>query len=317
VAAFVGLNLLGARTTGTAENVLVAVKILVLVLFGVGGVVYATTVATEPTELGFGQLASVSPLMAAGISFVAFQGWQLLFYDQESVKNSVETIRKAVYISIPVAVAIYVLVAVATYNLAPQALKAHPHTALKAAAETMLSVFGLASLGGLVIVASALFSTGSAINATLFSSGYFAKGLLSKDLLPDHVGDSSADGVPEKTLLGLGVVTAGFAAWGSLDAITSFASVAFIVVFGSTSYLAFVRRDEESVSALPPALGLVGCAGFLPVMLYHLYSANRETFVMVCVLAVAVVGVELLYFERELLAEEVREFESDVAGMFD
>ncbi|WP_435127933.1 APC family permease [Halobaculum sp. D14] len=315
VVGFVALNLLGARATGTTENVLVVGKIAVLVAFGVGGIAYALTASPDPVHMGLSNLTSFGPVMAAGVSFVAFQGWQLLFYDQETIADPVDTIRKAVYISIPVAVAIYVVVAVATYNLAPTALAHHPHTALKNAAATMASPLGLGGTAAIVISLSALLSTGSAINATLFSAGHFAKGLLSRDLLPDRIGDGGADGVPERTLLALGGVTALLTAWGSLDAITSFASVSFIVVFGGMSALAVRHRDVDHVNPVPPLVGTVGSVGFVPVMLYHLYDAEFETFVMVCVLGVFVIGVELLYFERELLQEEVEMIENDVRGM--
>ena len=305
VAGFVGLNLLGARATGSAENVLVGVKILVLVAFGVGGVAYALAGTGRPLRLGTSQLASFSPIMAAAVAFVAFQGWQLLFYDQESFENPLEQIPTAVYISIPVAVAIYVVVAVATYNIAPGALQSHPHTALSRAASTITGAVGLASAGGIVISLSALFSTGSAINATLFSTGYFAKGMLSDDLLPDRVGDSSASGVPTRTVIVLGAVTAGFTAYGSLSAITSFASLAFIVVFGGTSYLAFTRRDAESISPVWPAVGTVGATLFFVLMFYHLYTAERNTFYTVVAIAIVVFAVELLYFEREVIEEEI------------
>ncbi|MFC7195009.1 APC family permease [Halosimplex aquaticum] len=130
VAGFVGLNLLGAQATGTAENVLVALKVGVLVTFGVAGVIYVG-LGTDAASLSLGlsQLTTFDPIVAAAVSFVAFQGWQLLFYDQESIADPVETIRTAVYVAIPVAVGIYALVAVATVALAPQALRAHPHRA--------------------------------------------------------------------------------------------------------------------------------------------------------------------------------------------
>ncbi|MCG1002219.1 MULTISPECIES: APC family permease [Halobacterium] len=314
VALFVALNLLGARTTGTAENVLVAAKVLVLVAFGVFGLVYATSLSETQMAYGFGQLTTVGPVVAAAISFVAFQGWQLLFYDQDSVSDHVETIRRAVYISIPAAVAIYVLVAVVTVNLAPQALEHHPHVALADAASEMLSVVGLSSLGFVVVSVSALFSTGSAINATLFSAAHFAKRLIRGDLLPDRFGDTDADGAPEKAILALGVVTAAFASYGSLGAITSFASLSFIVVFGAMSLLAFRNRDaaDADINPVLPAVGTVGALGFAPLMVNNLYNREPGTFWMVVVLAVLTVAVELLYFERDTIQHQLGEFEDDI-----
>jgi len=309
VGGFVGLNLLGARATGRAENVLVAAKVGVLVAFGLGGLLFGYLVATTPVRYGLGELGSAGPVMAAGVSFVAFQGWQLLFYDQGGIEDAETTIRRAVYLSIPAAVVIYVLVAVVTFNLAPEALVSHPHTALKEAASTVTTAVGLGGLGGFLIGLSALFSTGSAINATLFSTGYFAKGLLSMDLVPDRIGDAQAEGVPTRTVLVLGGVTAVASAYGSLGAITSFASIAFIVVFGATCVLAFRQRDQSAVNPIPPAIGAIGSIAFLPMMLYHLYRSSPNTFVSVAVVAVAVVGVELLYFERDALEAEIERFQ--------
>ncbi|MDH5021650.1 APC family permease [Halobacterium rubrum] len=315
VALFVALNLAGTRTTGSVEEGLVAVKVGVLVAFGVGGLAYAFGVPESGLTLGAGRLGSTDPVVAAAISFVAFQGWQLLFYDQESIADAVETIRRAVSVSIPVAVAVYVLVAVVTVSLAPEALRNNPHVALGQAASTMLSEVGLGSAGFAVISASALFSTGSAINATLFSAAHFAKRLLGGDLLSDRLGDADADGVPERTVVVLGTLTAAFAAWGSLGAVTSFASLAFVVVFGAVSALAFHERESADAHPLPPAVGAVGALGFAPLMLWNLYTREPETFWMVLVLGVGAVAVELLYFEREALSEELAEAESAVTSL--
>ncbi|WP_302080559.1 hypothetical protein [Salinibaculum rarum] len=215
------------------------------------------------------------------------------------------------YISIPVAVTIYILVGMVTVTLVPQALTSHPHVALKDAASLMMQPYGLAQLGAVGLALSALFSTGSAINATLFSSAHFAKGLLSDDLLPDQIGSSGTDGIPERTVLVLGAITGAFPWFGGLGAITSFASLSFILVFGAMSYLAFRQRDHDEVNALIPAIGTVGVLAFCPLMMYNLYTREPNTFYIVLGIAVVVLAVELLYFERDIIEAEVTEFEPD------
>jgi len=312
VAAFVGVNLLGARATGSAENVLTGVKVLVLLTFGVAGLYYAMGVSPEAVALGTDRLATAGPIMAAAVSFVAFQGWQLLFYDQESIEDPRDVVPKAIAVAVPAAVLVYVVVAVVTYNLAPGAVQSDPHTALADAAATIGSAVGLGGVGSVVISLSALFSTSSAINATLFSAGYFAKGMLSDDLLPDRAGDASASGVPSRTLLLIGGVTAAFTAFGTLSSITAFASLSFIVVFGAVTGLALRERDRDAVNAVLPAVGAVGTALFAALMLYHLYTAERGTFYGVAVISVVVLTVELLYFERDAIEEEIASVEARV-----
>jgi amino acid transporter len=304
IVGFVALNLLGARATGSTENVLVGLKVAILLVMGLGGLYYGWT--HEGIATGVDRLAtpSLDPIMAAAVSFVAFQGWQLLFYDQESIENPTETIRKAVYVAIPAAVVLYVVVAITTLSLAPDdVIQAHPERALAVAADPFLPA------GFLLISLAALLSTGSAINATLFSSGYLAKGMLTDDLLPDRAGDSSASGIPQRSLLWLGAITAAFSAIGTLSAITAFASLAFIVVFGGMCAIAVRQHDHEAVRPTIPAIGAVGATAFFVLMLSHLYRSEPGTLVTVVAIGIVVVVVELLYFERNVIEEEIVEVE--------
>ena len=113
--------------------------------------------------------------------------------------------------------------------------------------------------------------------------------------------------------LWLGAITAAFAAIGTLSAITSFASLAFIVVFGAVSYLAFDQRGHDAVNPTLPAIGTVGSAGFFGLMFYHLYRSEPGTLVTVVAISIVVIAVEVLYFEREIIEEEIVQIEELVA----
>lgn len=298
VLGFLGLNLIGAQATGTAENVLVGIKILILVGFGLGGLWLGFS--QDKVSLGLSHATTFEPIMAAAVSFVAFQGWQLLFYDRESIRDPETTIPKAVYWAIICAVGIYILVALTTLALAPMhIIREDPERALAVAANPIIP------FGFTIISFAALFSTGSAINATLFSSGYFAKRMLSNHLLPDQFGNPDSQGIPTRTLIVLALLTAAFTAYGSLDAITSFASLAFIIIFGTVSFLAFQRRKQAHINGFIPAVGMTGTAAFLVLMFWHLYSDDAQTFYSVLVIAALVILVELLYFERNFIKKEI------------
>ena len=303
VAVFVGLNVFGAHASGRAEDVLVGLKVAILLLFGVGGVVYGST--HGGLEFGLGNLG-VGPLVAAAVSFVAFEGWELLLFDQETITNPRETVERAIYISIVGATGLYILVALVTTNLAStQAIQRHAETALAIAARPFLGQAGF-----VLISIAALFSTGSAINATLFSSARLSKNLVVDDLLPSRLRDESTD-EPIRPLLVLGALAAGFAFFGSLDAISSFASLAFISIFGGLSLLA-LRERENLPTTVVPILGTAGASASVVALLWHLFDAERATFWTVLVLAVVVGGVELLYFERDAIASELRSTEQRI-----
>ncbi|MFB6164900.1 MAG: APC family permease [Haloarculaceae archaeon] len=303
VALFVGLNVAGARATGRSEEALVATKISILLIVSVWGLYYGWQQGA--VSIGLSRMASVGLVTATAISFVSFQGWQLLVYDYDSIKDPLSTIPKAIYLSIVGAIIVDSLVAILVTSLVKTSvIQADPEIAVAHAVQPFLG-----HIGFVFIALAALFSTGSAINGTLFSAAHFAKGMLSDDLVPQKFGDADASGAPERTLLLLGLVTAVFTAYGSLEGITSFGSLAFMVVFGVMSGLALYKRDELDVDVNPviPAIGLLGTAAFFPILLWHLYTTEWGVFLTVVALAVAVVGVEVIYFERDTIVRGVEE----------
>lgn len=297
IAVFVGINLLGASETGKAEDVLTFFKVAIIGVFGLWGVWFAFNGHT--IEFGFDRIVSPSPVIGAAMSFVAFQGWQLLMYDQGQFDDPVENIRTAIYVSIPTATLLYVLVALTTVSLLQLSV-------IAVAPEVSLLYAGIefvGRIGALIIGISALFSTASAVNATLFSSALFSRNLIDMGLLPGRFG-SDGDGVPKKIVVVLGALSAAFAVYGNLKSITSFASLAFIAVFGGMSWLVLRKRAEfDDVFAAIPAVGVLGTTVFFPLLLYDLYVNSPGVFVTVVAISVLVVGSELFYFEREPLEE--------------
>jgi hypothetical protein len=107
----------------------------------------------------------------------------------------------------------------------------------------------------------------------------------------------------------LGGLAAVFTAIGSLQGITSFASLAFITVSGIVSAIALSERDQEAITTAIPALGLAGTLLAFPLLLWHLYTTKLGVFVTVVGIAIAVLAVELLYFERESITDGIHSLE--------
>ncbi|WP_306060698.1 APC family permease [Natronococcus wangiae] len=297
VAVFVGLNLLGAGSSAAVERYLVFVQAGIIAAFGLIGLWFGA--ANYQLQLGFSQLG-INPILAASVGFVSFEGWQLLFYDQDQFDDPNETLAKGVFISIPIAAAIYILVGFVITTLLPEeVVAAQPEPALLYGALLISEWLALA------VGIAGLISTASAINSTLFSEALFAKNLISDDILPHEMGDPDADAAPERSVIVIGLLTAAFTALGSLEAVVEFASLAFIVVFGAMSALALTVRNEEGVDVnpVPPLLGTVGSAAFFVMLTWYLYSQLRAVFWLVVVIAAAVFTVEAMYFKRQELSE--------------
>jgi amino acid transporter len=114
VAVLVGPNIAGAHISGTMQDLLDVPKLAILLLFSVVGLYFGYTNST--LQSGFSSL-SVSTLTATALAFVAFEGWELLLFDQDSIEDPTETVRKAIPIAIVVATSIYMMVAAVTTNV--------------------------------------------------------------------------------------------------------------------------------------------------------------------------------------------------------
>jgi amino acid transporter len=279
--AFIGLNLRGTGEAGGVEVFLVWFKLVVLV--GLAGFGLArwnpSALALEGADGG-----PLSALVGAAAVFMAYEGFQLLTYDYEEIDEPDRTLPRAILSAIVTVIVVYVLVCLGTAMLigAP---------AVVANQEVALSVAGREALGttGLVIVTTAAaFSTGSAINATLFATARLATSVAEAGELPAGLEHRNARGVPDRAVVSLGGLALLFAVVGSLASLVESASLTFLFTFAVVSFLAFRAHIGSRVVS---ALGTVGAAAATCTLAIRLAQRDPAPLaVLVVLMAVAVVG---------------------------
>ncbi len=173
---FTTINYRGASETGTIGNIVTMTKVIILGLFVMFGLIamarteaWHTRFTTEFMPNGFGGV-----LIAMGLTFIAFEGYEIIAQSGEEVVNPKHNIPRAIFLAILIVVIIYILVgATAIGATIPSAgMKAHEYLGLKkeiAVVEVARQTFPL-GIGGVVLLFSALVSTMSALNATTYSS---------------------------------------------------------------------------------------------------------------------------------------------------
>jgi len=106
-----------------------------------------------------------------GLTFIAFEGYEIIAQCSEEVRNPERNVPRAIFLSLAIVVPIYLLVAFAALGaVQPEGMPSwkylglHKETALVNVAETFFRG------GGVLILIGGLFSTMSALNATIYSS---------------------------------------------------------------------------------------------------------------------------------------------------
>jgi amino acid transporter len=293
VAVFVGLNLRGVHETGLYEDIAVYIKIVILLSLATLGIVFYDG---SVTALDFFNRGVVSPVAGFAIIFVSYEGFQLLVYDYEDIEDVERVLPVGMYLAIGIAILIYVSVSfMATLHLTPEQLLAHQEVAL---AEAVANIPVLGSAGFVLVILSAMKSTSSGINATLFGTSRLVHEIATEGALPRLFSFRNREGIPVYSLLIIGALTAALAALGTLKQITEFGSVAFLISFAVTNYTNVVLAEETGSNRLVPILGLAGTGIALPVVLFHLYRTDIEILFWIAGIFAVVFSIEYLYVER-------------------
>ncbi len=162
VVIFAFINLVGASIVAKSENIIVAVKLTILVVFAV-----AATFNINPQLLSVSDMPPIkNMLFAIGLTFFAYQGFSVITNTVEDMKNPAKTMLYSMTIAIVLVAALYILTSFAVLgNLSlKDVIKAKDY----ALAEAAKPIFGV--LGFKIMAATALLATASAINASLYAT---------------------------------------------------------------------------------------------------------------------------------------------------
>lgn len=305
IAVFTVVNLLGADETGSSEDLLVYVKLSILMAFGIAGAGTLTSSSTGFFPGGVFNSGFVPAIVGIGAIFVSFEGFQLLTYEYHKMENGLETLKKSLLGSVAVSMLVYILIAAVTTSLlTPEQILAHKETVLAFAASKIFSSELANYTAGFLVSVAALFSTASAINATMFGTARFSRKMSTDGELPKLFSFRNRKNVPSHALITVGVLTALFTFVGTLEEITTFASISFITVFGIVNLLAFTEK-ENRLEGLISGLGVSGTAVSLLLLIRHLYIDKPHVLSFSALLFLGVLVTEFLYFEREEIEKEV------------
>ena len=180
IALFIYINVRGASETGKVGIIVTVIQlgtILTLVFFGI------LSMHSNPNWYSgivdnYAPLGIAGIVAAMGLTFIAFEGYEIIVQTGEEVKNPKKNIPRAIFISLTLVVVLYCLVAFVSIGaFAPFATTGEPawryigsqgDLGIMKAAETFLP------FGPLIILSGGIVSSLAALNATTYSSSRVA-----------------------------------------------------------------------------------------------------------------------------------------------
>jgi len=282
--AFVWLNMRGAEVTGKTENILTLSKIAVLCVFVYFGLklIFSDTSVIAENLLPFFPKGFAGVMVAMGLTFIAFEGYDLIATVAEEIKEPEKNIPRATFIALITTVIIYLLIlfvslAAITNTGGPswQFLGKYKETAIVRAAENFMPAIGV-----MVIVLGGLLSTMSALNATVMAASRVSFSM-GRDLwLPKRMSEIHITRrTPHVAILTTGVILLIMALTLPIEAVGSAASLIFLLTFAlvNLSVIALRRKYPEIPRKYRvPLYPLLPIAGFSLNIFLALYQFNFQ-----------------------------------------
>ena len=281
VALLLGINLLGVGEASWLEIVTVWGKLIVLVGLAAFGLWLFKPENLRYDNASPGGWSGV--LVASASIFMAYEGFQLLTYDYEDIRNPKQTLHWAVLSAIISVIVIYVVVALGAASLAGAArIVQHEEVALAVAGEAALGL-----TGKILVSIAAAFSTASAINATLFATARLSRTVARAGDLPAWFCHQNRFGSPDRAVILLGAAGAVMAMVGGLSDLVEAASLAFLVTFATVNVLAAMHTDHRRWVGAAGACGAAAAAIGLCIRLAETRPVSLAVMGILVVIAVA------------------------------
>ena len=268
VAAFTYINIKGTSETGKTGNIVTLIQlgtIAALIVAGFWSMYLHPNWTNNFTDFMPHGIAGI--VAAMGLTFIAFEGYEVIVQTGEEVKNPKKNIPRAIFISLGLVVTLYCLVAfVSIAGIFPEGKPAWQFVGENEELGVMKAAELLLPFGGFIVLAGGIVSSLAGLNATTFSSARVAFAMGRHYNLP-HILSSihSKNKTPHVAIAVSGVIMAVMAYTLPLDQIAVAAGVIFLLLFTQVNISVITirkmhgnRLDYGFKTPLFPAIPIIG-----------------------------------------------------------
>lgn len=279
---FAYVNYRGASETGKLGSIATMAKVFVIglfIAFGLGVIAQKSGWQMEFSPFMPTGLSGV--FMAMGLTFIAFQGYEVIAQCSEEIVDPKRNVPRAIFIAMAVVIPIYLLVVFTALGAVSgggmptwQFLGEQGEIAMVEAARQFMPG------GAVIFLLGGLLSTVSALNATIYSSSRVAFAMARDANLPDFVARvHPRRRTPHLSIAASTVIVIGMAVLLPIEDVASAADLMFLLLFMMVNVVVIRLRkkradlDRGFRMPLMPLIPVIGIATqvFIGIFLF-LYS---------------------------------------------
>jgi amino acid transporter len=296
IGVFTAVNIWSVNGMGKIEDIMVYTKLAILVAISAVLIRFGSPDFTDLLKSfahDAGNTGVLNILIVASITFVAYEGFQLIINAISEMKQPEKNIPRGIYTAILLAVAIYVLISIgALLAIPPEEIIKNKEYALAAGAGSILGNYG----SNLVII-GAVLATSSAISGTLFGASRQIAVISEKGYMPQAFSKRKRN-IPVNAIFVMASVSSFLILIGGLELILEFGSITFLLVSLLISIANFKLRKETKSSSVAAVLAIgllsVGCI----LILYYEFTTAFNQMLFIIALYILLTGIAFLYARK-------------------
>ncbi|WP_353662850.1 APC family permease [Hydrogenimonas sp. SS33] len=297
VAFFTLINLVGASIVAKSENLIVAVKVTILVVFAI-----AALFTIHPEYLSVKEMPPMkNMLFAIGLTFFAYQGFSVITNTVEDMEDPRRTMMRAMMWAIGIVAALYILVSIAVLGNLPLAevIKTKDY----ALAEAAKPIFGI--WGFKIMAATALLATASAINATLYAATEIGYTMAKEGNLPKVYSYNVFHSFEGLVISGVLIIP--LILFFNLSEVTTVAALAVLVVQGLTHVGHLFRIKETGANVWAICCAIVAMFAIAGLTLYYtsLHDPMIGYYLLAAFALAFAVEVLLRFFTKRVVSRQI------------
>jgi len=273
IAIFTLINVWSVKGMGKIEDLMVYTKLIILVV--ISFVLINNSHTTLPILLNNNEDITISGVfIVASITFVAYEGFQLVINAVNEMENPERNIPRAIYYAIFLAILIYLVISLGAILAIPfEDIIKNKEYALASGAEKILGHWGTE-----LVILGALLATSSAISGTVFGASR-QMAVIAKDGYFPAILAKRKNQIPVYAIITMSSMAFCLVLGGSLEVILEFGSVTFLLVSLLMAYANYKIHNLTGSSVFITILSLFGLLlGTLLIIYYEISTHMQQMF---------------------------------------
>lgn len=279
---FAAINLWSVKGMGKIEDFMVYIKLLILFIISMMLIYYGETDFKTFSETLLHDIAhtkTLNILIVASVTFVAYEGFQLVINAVNEMDNPDQNIPRAIYGAVVLVALIYFIIALASVLAIPvHDLIQNKEYALASGAADIMG-----NMGRNLVIIGAVLATSSAISGTMFGSSRQMARIADDHYLP-HILSKRKNMIPSYAIIAMAATASLLILAGGLRLILEFGSITFLLVSLLMAIANFKIRHATDSSTLFTSIAILGLGTGSILILWYEYKTKPEQMLFILIL---------------------------------